>query len=199
LRFIKLARDCPRGGEAASLHPSHNERQNDKQRAMEMRVQIRLFALAVPLMFCAGAQADEQHGSQNGDEKLKLHRTIDVQGNRRGAFDISFVDPSIELYVLADRTDASVDLFDSEKGRFIGRVGSLCTPQNAPDCFQGVVLVGGKADNNDISGPDGVVIVDHRRSGPAMAIAGSWSSTSRRSRSLPRFRPPVRWIPPTAR
>ena len=47
-------------------------------------------------------------------------------GNGLGAFDISFVDPKIELYVLSDRTNASVDLFDSEEAEFIGRVGATC-------------------------------------------------------------------------
>ena len=44
------------------------------------------------------------------DEQLVLKKTIDVGGIGLGAFDISFVDPKIELYVLADRTNASVDL-----------------------------------------------------------------------------------------
>ena len=126
-----------------------------------MRVPSRLLVLAAPLMLWVGAQADEQHRPQRGDEQLKLRKTIDVQGNGLGAFDISFVDPSIELYVLADRTNASVDLFDSEKGRFLGRIGALCQSKTETDCFQGVVLVNGKADN-DLSGPDGVVIVDHK-------------------------------------
>ena len=85
------------------------------------------------------------------------------QCNGLGAFDISFVDPKIELYVLSDRTNASVDLFDSEEAEFIGRVGATCPAGNpAPQfCFQGVVLVNGAA-NNNLSGPDGVVIVGHK-------------------------------------
>jgi hypothetical protein len=129
-----------------------------------MRIRSRLLVLAVPLMFWVGAQADEQHKQQNGDEKLTGHKTIDVQGNGLGAFDISFVDPRIELYVLADRTNASVDLFDSEKGKFIDRIGAKCAAGN-PDphfCFQGVVLKADGTANNALSGPDGVVVVDHR-------------------------------------
>jgi DNA-binding beta-propeller fold protein YncE len=128
-----------------------------------MRIRSKLLVLAVPLMFWVGAQADEQHGRHNGDEQLKLKKTIDVQGNGLAAFDISFVDPKIELYVLADRTNASVDLFDSEKGRFITRIGTLCTAASADHfCFQGAVHNPDGSANNDISGPDGVVIVDHK-------------------------------------
>ena len=81
-----------------------------------------------------------------------------------GAFDISFVDPKIETYVLADRTNASVDVFDSEAAEFTTRFGSLC-PAPAPNtdfCFQGVVLNANGTANNAKSGPDGVVIVDHK-------------------------------------
>jgi hypothetical protein len=97
------------------------------------------------------------------DDALILKKMIDVGGNGLGAFDISFVDPKIELYVLADRTNASVDFIDSEDASFIGRVGSKCPSSGTHTdfCFQGVVLVNGAA-NNNLSGPDGVVIVDHK-------------------------------------
>ena len=65
-------------------------------------------------------------------------------------FDISFVDPQRELYVLSDRTNASVDFFDTRSDRFIERVGG----------FAGVVAnpATGAADSN-LSGPDGVTFV----------------------------------------
>jgi hypothetical protein len=125
---------------------------------MEMRACKNLVTWAVPLAIiagaCSGALADEQ---------LVLDHTIDVGGNGLGAFDISFVDPRIELYILADRTNASVDLFDSHGGSFIGRVGSLCPSDKSTDqCFQGVVLKADGTANNALSGPDGDVVVDHK-------------------------------------
>ena len=45
-------------------------------------------------------------GPARADEQLKLITTIDVGGNGLGAFDISFDDPTIDLYVLGDRTNA---------------------------------------------------------------------------------------------
>ena len=85
------------------------------------------------------------------DEHMVLVDTIDVNSSKGiGAFDISFVDPKRGLYVLADRTNASVDFFNSRDDTFIGRVGG----------FQGVVLnpTTGAA-NNGLSGPDGLTIV----------------------------------------
>jgi hypothetical protein len=142
---------------------------------MEMRTRGRLLTFAVPLAIatgaCWGAWADDQgrgddRDHQRGDEKLVLTTKLDVgSGKKLGAFDISFVDPKIELYVLADRTNASVDLFDSAEPDFLDRVGDTCPAGNpAPHfCFQGVVLAGTPpVANNNLSGPDGVVIVDHK-------------------------------------
>ena len=96
------------------------------------------------LLLTAGSPA-------NADEHLSLIAKIDVGGNGLGAFDISYDDPAIGLYTLSDRTNASIDLVDARTDSFIGRVGG----------FKGVVLVNGVADNN-LSGPDGNVIVDHK-------------------------------------
>ena len=101
-----------------------------------MRTRQVLLASAVTLSLVTGAlwgaladdsaKGDDQ-GQRRGDEKLVLKKTIGVGSDASGkplklaAFDISFVDPKIELYILADRTNASVDLFDSEAGEFIGR------------------------------------------------------------------------------
>ena len=137
-----------------------------------MRARARLLTFAVPLGIltgvCWGAWADDlgrgdDRNQMRQDEPLVLKKKIDVGGNGLGAFDISFVDPKIELYVLSDRTNASVDLIDSEDASFMGRVGAVCPAGNpAPHfCFQGVALVNGVA-NNNLSGPDGVVIVGHQ-------------------------------------
>jgi hypothetical protein len=78
------------------------------------------------------------------DEHMVLVDTIDLNSPLGlGAFDISFVDPKIGLYVLADRTNASVDFFNATDDTFIGRVGGF---------------IGVKA-TTSVSGPDGVTIV----------------------------------------
>jgi hypothetical protein len=125
--------------------------------------------LAIIAGGCRGALADDSgqgddRGRMQRDEQLVLQKKIDVGRSGLGAFDISFVDPSIELYVLADRTNGSVDLVDSGDASVIGHVGDVCPAGNpAPHfCFAGVVLRADGTANNNLSGPDGVVIVDHK-------------------------------------
>lgn len=87
------------------------------------------------------------------DEHMVLVDKIDVNSPKGlGAFDISFVDPKLGQYVLADRTNASVDFFDARDATFIGRV----------DGFQGVVLNPDGTANNAKSGPDGLTFVGGR-------------------------------------
>jgi hypothetical protein len=105
-----------------------------------------LAAAAMAVLLLTGGSAAQ------ADEHLSLIAKIDVGGNGLGVFDISYDDPTIDLYVLSDRTNGSVDMVDASDDSFIGRVGG----------FKGVVMVNGKADN-DLSGPDGVVIVNHKQ------------------------------------
>lgn len=123
----------------------------------------RLLTLAVPLTIMAGSFAAQAEDPDWGhwkphEEQLVLKKLIDVQGAGLGAFDISFVDPRIGLYVLSDRTNASVDLFNSDDATFSGRVGSQC-PAGDPApyfCFAGVQAT------TSISGPDGVTTVGNK-------------------------------------
>ncbi len=111
------------------------------------RLARRLLMSAALIGSVAGGAA-----SARADENMVLVATIDVGGKGLGAFDISFVDPKLDLYVLADRTNGSVDLIDASDNTFIGRVGG----------FTGVVLNPNGTANNSLSGPDGVTIVDHK-------------------------------------
>jgi hypothetical protein len=114
-------------------------------------------ALAAGVLTAGAARAQT-------DEHMVLVDTIDVGGKGLGAFDISFVDPKLDLYVLADRTNASVDFFDASDNTFIGRVGG----------FKGVVLKPDGTANNALSGPDGVVVVDSKE-----VWAGDGDSTAK--------------------
>jgi hypothetical protein len=105
---------------------------------------IALAACVMPVLGLAGFT-----GQARADEHMVLVDTIDVGGKGLGAFDISFVDPKIGLYVLSDRTNASVDFINPTDDTFIGRV----------EGFKGVVLNANGTANNSLSGPDGVTIV----------------------------------------
>jgi hypothetical protein len=123
-----------------------------------MRKLLYSAAWALPMLTIAGLA-----GPAHADEHMVLVDTIDVGGKGLGAFDISFVDPKLNLYVLADRTNASVDFINPKDDTFIGRVGG----------FQGVVLNPATgAANNSLSGPDGVVVV-----GSSEVWAGDGDST----------------------
>jgi hypothetical protein len=73
---------------------------------------------------------------------LKLVDKIDV-GGKLDNFDIMYVDEAGGRMYFADRTNASVDIFDTVNNKFIGRVGGF---------------VGTKPKSAD-SGPDGVVFI----------------------------------------
>src|SRR5271166_50189 len=121
--------------------------QHEQTGSSKMR-KIRQPALwALPAMALVGYATPAR-----ADEHMVLVDKIDVGGNGLGTFDISFVDPKIELYVLSDRTNASVDFFDASDDTFIGRVAG----------FAGQKLNSDGTANNAISGPDGVTIVNDK-------------------------------------
>ena len=75
--------------------------------------------------------------------------TIKVPGNPLSVFDISFVDPVLPLYYLADRSNASLDIIDIRTNTVIAQIGGFVGARKD---------AAGKV-NNDISGPDGVATV----------------------------------------
>jgi hypothetical protein len=101
-------------------------------------------ALALGAVAVAGTVA------AHATETLKLKTAISIPGGAKiTSFDISFVDTATGTYLLGDRTNKGVDVIDTATNsvRFIAGQG----------LFTGSVLVNGVA-NNDISGPDGVMI-----------------------------------------
>jgi hypothetical protein len=73
--------------------------------------------------------------------------TIAVPGNPLSSYDISFVDPRLGIYILADRSNSGVDVFSVVGRQFLFRVGGFAGP---------------KAGANEIAGPNGVLTVHHR-------------------------------------
>ena len=104
---------------------------------------------ALPLLSLAGYATHAR-----ADEHMVLVDTIDVGGNGLGTFDISFVDPKLNRYVLADRTNASIDFFNATDATFIGRVSGFAGQKLKAD---------GVTADNTISGPDGVTIVNDQQ------------------------------------
>jgi DNA-binding beta-propeller fold protein YncE len=72
---------------------------------------------------------------------------IDIPGVKFSNFDISFVDPKAGQLYLSDRSNAAIDVFDTNTDKFLYRVGGFVG-------FKGT---------NDSSGPDGVLAVPDKK------------------------------------
>jgi len=71
-------------------------------------------------------------------------------------YDIAYFDGNTQLMYLADRSNASVDIFSAQTNTFVGRIGGT------GNLFVGIQPkpVNPATINNDISGPDGVVVAN---------------------------------------
>jgi len=86
-------------------------------------------------------------GVASADEVFKPTSAITLPaGQNITSFDIGFVDPTLGVYVLADRTNKSIDVVETEKNTVAVQLGKFV----------------GFTGNNDTSGPNGVLIVDHQ-------------------------------------
>jgi len=82
------------------------------------------------------------------------HSADNNVGGKFTLYDISFFDANTQLDYLADRSNASIDIFSAKTNTFVGRIGG------SGQLFVGIQPPPPAAANNDISGPDGVVVVN---------------------------------------
>src|SRR5215469_9003033 len=105
---------------------------------------LRSFAHAVALAVLA------MPGVAAADEVFAAKTQITLpNGQIISTFDISYVDPVLELYFLGDRTNKAVDQVDTRTNQVVAQLG------------QGTFV--GFTGNNDTSGPNGVFTVHHRQ------------------------------------
>jgi hypothetical protein len=107
------------------------------------------FSVLVPLLVLGLGSA---HADSERNGAVKLLTTIPVPGNLTPlrAFDISWVDQDTQLYYLADRSNASVDVVNTKTNTFVKHITGG---------FAGVVPnATGSGANNNVSGPNGVVV-----------------------------------------
>jgi len=109
--------------------------------------------LAAGALLLAGSAAwAREDDGDNGP--IKLLTTIPVPPvttNLTGglyAFDISFIDPHTQVYYLADRSNAVIDVVDARTNAFVKQIKGGFTDQGGFKGFTG---------SNDTSGPNGVV------------------------------------------
>jgi hypothetical protein len=89
-------------------------------------------------------------GAANAAE-LRQIGTISIPGEPLNSFDISWIDQSTGMYYLADRSNKGIDIIDTKKGAWVGRIGGMVGPIMKKD---------GTCCNNDKSGPNGVLTIN---------------------------------------
>jgi hypothetical protein len=106
-----------------------------------------------PMLFVAislassGANAACTGPGAPSDTQTKCLTAVQIPGNPLRSFDISWVNPTRSEYYLADRSNAGIDIINTNTLTFQRTIGG----------FVGVKLnAAGTAVNNNISGPDGV-------------------------------------------
>jgi DNA-binding beta-propeller fold protein YncE len=67
---------------------------------------------------------------------------IDIPGNKLEQFDIGYVDSEAGRYYITDRSNAGVDIFDTRKMTYVGRVGGFVGLKFNPDKRPAIVLSG---------------------------------------------------------
>ena len=97
--------------------------------------------LVTKLTLAAGVGLSALAGTA-GAAELRQIGTISIPGEPLNSFDISYIDQGTGMLYLADRSNKGIDIIDTKKGAWVGRVA-------------GMVGFSGK---NDTSGPNGVVI-----------------------------------------
>src|SRR6266446_2585391 len=103
---------------------------------------LSLFVVALAAIGAGAARAEGRNGGA-----VKLLTTVPLpSGNHLVSFDISFVDPSTQLYYLADRSDKAVNVVDAKRNVFVKQIKAN---------FKGFT------GSNDTSGPNGVVVSGH--------------------------------------
>src|SRR5262252_9261150 len=78
--------------------------------------------------------------------QTKCLTAVTIPGNPLCSFDISWVNPQRAEYYLGDRSNAGIDIVDTQHLKFKRTIGG----------FVGIKLKTDGTVNNDISGPDGV-------------------------------------------
>ena len=118
------------------------------------------FAVIVAVLVLGPGAALAGEDGPNGGP-VKLLTTVPVPGTLSPlrAFDISWIDPDSQLYYLADRSNASVDVVDARTNQFVKQITAG---------FKGLVFKAGPT-------PPGGLVADNDRSGPnGVAVSGHW-------------------------
>src|SRR5260370_6954789 len=119
---------------------------------------IGIFSRKIRLAYFAGAVAalPFMAGRASADEVFKAAWAVTGLGGQKiVSFDISFVDPAINRYLLADRTNKLIDIVDTTHNTVMHQI--IPTGTNA---FTGTAPCSPPAGANDCAGPNGVLTLN---------------------------------------
>src|SRR5258708_1484156 len=119
---------------------------------------IGIFSRKIRLAYFAGAVAalPFMAGTASADEGFKATSAVTGLGGQKiVSFDISFVDPAINRYLLADRTNKLIDIVDTTHNTVMHQI--IPTGTNA---FTGTAPCSPPAGANDCAGPNGVLTLN---------------------------------------
>jgi hypothetical protein len=131
---------------------------------VKRRIRVVAFAAVAGLLALPNlASAQPAEGQQ--DEVFQKTRDVTIPGNNLVSFDISWFEGSLNRYYLGDRSNKSVDVVippntTTDKQFMPGFVGArgidsvtgnVCGPPTGGTCVA----------SNDVSGPDGVMVIDN--------------------------------------
>ena len=108
-----------------------------------------LVVLVILLLGAGSGRADDENNGSNGGA-VRFLRSVPVPGSATNpsgkmfVFDISWVDQATQLYYLADRSNAVIDVVNAKTDTFVKQITGG---------FKGFT------GNNDTSGPNGVVVI----------------------------------------
>jgi DNA-binding beta-propeller fold protein YncE len=106
--------------------------------------------IATLLLLSAAVGMSAFAGAANAAEMRQIG-TISIPGEPLNSFDISWIDQSTGMYYLADRSNKGIDIVDTKKGAWVGRVTGFVGPVMKKD---------GTCCQNDVSGPNGVLTIN---------------------------------------
>src|SRR5258708_10184946 len=105
--------------------------------------------IATKLLLSAAVGLSAFAGAANAAEMRQIG-TISIPGEPLNSFDLSWIDQSTGMYYLADRSNKGIDIVDTKKGAWVGRVTGFVGPVMKKD---------GTCCNNAVSGPNGVLTI----------------------------------------
>jgi hypothetical protein len=119
-----------------------------------IKVRARLYSSVGPILLAAMSLATADAGwaacvftpALPSTTQTKCIAAVQIPGNPLRSFDISWVNPDRAEYYLADRSNAGIDIIDTQTLKFKSTIGG----------FIGIINNANGTVNNNVSGPDGV-------------------------------------------